>query len=538
MSLTQINKAGLDEIALDHVFTIGALGNYSAYTFQGGTGGHPIRIQSTSGASGTAYNTGVTNNASAGTVIVEVQHDAPDILYYQCTSHAAMNGILYITGALADGGVTTAKIADDAVDNDKLANSVVASIAANTAKTTNATHTGDVTGSTSLTIATGAVTEAKIANNAVTTNKIANNAVTTDKILDDSVTPAKISGIPDNSVNSSNITDQAVTLAKLPHGTSSNDGKFLRANNGADPTFESIPASGISNLVEDTTPQLGGNLDTNSHNILLDDNHYLYLGDTQDASLFNTGTYLFLKNYDGGVAIQGTTSINLQKFNNSDIGLKYIVDGAVEIYHDNSKKFQTQSDGVEILSTGSWHGLEVKHSNGNVVAKLQNKGSGDEGYFALYDSGGTGPSIQMDGEHGRLTCDQIRIGGNADANQLDDYEEGTFSAPYYQGGTFLANGDGRYTKVGNRVFISIFEFVSGQSTKQDKDILYITGLPFSARSEPNSLGTIARYGGGNHQTIGTAEHCYIAQGGTQIKFDDTFNSGTGNWTVSLVYEAS
>ena len=143
MTLTQINKAGLDEIALDHVFTIGASGS-SAYTFQGeglngtvnnptlyltrgktyrfenGSGGHPIRIQSTSGASGTAYNTGVTNNAGSGTVIVEVQHDAPDVLYYQCTSHAAMNGILYITGALADGGVTTAKIADDAVNADKI----------------------------------------------------------------------------------------------------------------------------------------------------------------------------------------------------------------------------------------------------------------------------------------------------------------------------------------------------------------------------------------------------------------------------------
>ena len=226
MTLTQVTKAGLHEIALDHVFTIGASGT-SAYTFQGeglngtvnnptlyltrgktyrfenGTGAHPLRIQSVSGSTGTAYNTGVTNNNTTGTVIVEVQHDAPDVLYYQCTAHPAMNGILYITGALADGGVTTAKIADDAVDNDKLANSVVAAIAANTAKTSNATHTGDVTGSTSLTIA-----------------------------------------------------DEAVTLAKLEHGTSSNDGKCLRANNGADPTFETVDFTTLnaSNLTSGTVP--------------------------------------------------------------------------------------------------------------------------------------------------------------------------------------------------------------------------------------------------------------------------------------------
>ena len=115
-----------------------------------------------------------------------------------------------------NGSIDTAHIADDAVDADKLANSINSAIAANTAKTSNATHTGDVTGSTSLTIA----------NNAVTTAKIA---------------------------------DEAVTLAKLEHGTSSNDGKFLRANNGADPTFETVN----TDLVSDTSPQLGGLLDGN-----------------------------------------------------------------------------------------------------------------------------------------------------------------------------------------------------------------------------------------------------------------------------------
>ena len=58
--------------------------------------------------------------------------------------------------------VTTGKIADDAVTADKLANSINSAIAANTSKITNATHTGDVTGSTALTIADGVVTQAKL----------------------------------------------------------------------------------------------------------------------------------------------------------------------------------------------------------------------------------------------------------------------------------------------------------------------------------------------------------------------------------------
>ena len=176
MTLTQVTKAGLHDIALDHVFTIGASG-YSYYQFQGEglngtvnnptlyltrgktyrfentTGSHAIRIQSAdNGTSGTLYNTGVTNNNTTGTVIVEVQHDAPDVLYYQCANHSGMKGTIYITGALADGNVTTAKLADDAVTDAKLANSINSAISANTAKTTNATHTGDVTGSTSLTL--------------------------------------------------------------------------------------------------------------------------------------------------------------------------------------------------------------------------------------------------------------------------------------------------------------------------------------------------------------------------------------------------
>ena len=67
------------------------------------------------------------------------------------------------TAKLVNGTIITADLADDAVTTDKLANSINTAITANTAKVTNATHTGDVTGATALTIAANVVTIGKLA---------------------------------------------------------------------------------------------------------------------------------------------------------------------------------------------------------------------------------------------------------------------------------------------------------------------------------------------------------------------------------------
>tara|TARA_A100001201_G_scaffold2589_4_gene6596 strand:+ start:22640 stop:24235 length:1596 start_codon:yes stop_codon:yes gene_type:complete len=68
------------------------------YLFNNPMGAHPFRIQTDeNGSAGTAYNDGITNNdVDDGTLIWDVQFDAPNILYYQCTSHAAMGGKIYI----------------------------------------------------------------------------------------------------------------------------------------------------------------------------------------------------------------------------------------------------------------------------------------------------------------------------------------------------------------------------------------------------------------------------------------------------------
>ena len=504
MTLTQINKAGLDEIALDHVFTIGASGS-SAYTFQGeglngtvnnptlyltrgktyrfenGSGGHPIRIQSTSGASGTAYNTGVTNNAGSGTVIVEVQHDAPDVLYYQCTSHAAMNGILYITGALADGGVTTAKLADDAVTTSKLAN-----ISVTTAKIYTGAVTADKIGNVAVTtskIAPDSVTDTVLSDHssdnslrAVNTNHIKDNAVTTAKIADDAITGAKIatdavtsdslngsavgtSHLSDNAVatakiaseavTSAKIADQAVTLAKLPHGTSSNDGKFLRANNGADPSFEtvSIPAgTTINNNADNRVITGSGTANTlNGESLVtVDSNGRMTIGLTVGGVCLTASSGG--STYGGALRLINTISSNHEWTIAVGGGDNAYVAGRGLLFRDET--------------TG------INHS------QLQTNGN-----IRIVDG-----NLQVASGHGIDFSPDANATG-ASSEVLDDYEEGTWTPSWHSGfnGTYSTQ-QGIYTKVGNVVHVQGRLSINGKGTNQSQ--LQIRGFPFGASASP------------------------------------------------------
>jgi hypothetical protein len=58
-------------------------------------GGHPFRIQSTQGLSGTPYTTGQSGSITS-VLYWTVPFDAPNTLYYQCTLHAAMQGTIYV----------------------------------------------------------------------------------------------------------------------------------------------------------------------------------------------------------------------------------------------------------------------------------------------------------------------------------------------------------------------------------------------------------------------------------------------------------
>ena len=182
----------------------------------------------------------------------------------------------------------------------------------------------------------------------------------------------------------SKLADNSISLAKLLHGDSNNNGKFLRANNGADPTFETVN----TDLVSDTSPQLGGQLQSNGQHINLEDNDKVKLGTNGDTELYHNNTDAYIQNHTGDLNIENVGSnsddITIKAKDNVSIrvqsnesAVECFGDGAVKLYHNNSVKIETTSNGAYIEG-----GTDVS-MDASANGQLQIHGNGYSGSIAL-----------------------------------------------------------------------------------------------------------------------------------------------------------
>ena len=138
------------------------------------TDGNANQVLKTDGSGGLDWvdQTTDTNTQLSNAEVRAAVEAASDSNVFTDADHTKLNGIeasatadqtaSEIKTLLQSDKLTVNEIADDAITADKLANSINTEIAANTAKTSNATHTGEVTGSTALIIADNVVDEANL----------------------------------------------------------------------------------------------------------------------------------------------------------------------------------------------------------------------------------------------------------------------------------------------------------------------------------------------------------------------------------------
>ena len=168
-----------------------------------------------------------------------------------------------------------------------------------------------------------------------------------------------------------------------------------------------VQAISINNLSEDTTPQLGGNLDINGHNILYADNEKAIFGDGPDLEIFHDGTDSYITDVgDGSIKIRsGTTYITNAA--GSKVSIQTNSGAGQLIYFNNSLRLETVDGGAKV--TGN---LEV---TGNFVTATTDNLS--EGSTNLYHT-----NARVDARITKAAIDAL----NVDADTLDSLDSTAF----------------------------------------------------------------------------------------------------------------
>ncbi len=135
----------------------------------------------------------------------------------------------------------------------------------------------------------------------------------------------------------------------------------------------------------------------------------------------------------------------------------------------------------------------------------------------------------------------IYLGGTATANNLDDYEEGTWTPQvYYQNSTDQANAtnvvqQGKYTKIGNLVFVQFRLDFSQSSSSPVNDNIGVKNLPFAGADNHyagggNVITSVAGSYGYNFALPNAGSTIAILNNSGNIgNYGDQFGSGSNKY---------
>ncbi len=222
--------------------------------------------------------------------------------------------------------------------------------------------------------------------------------------------------LANDSIENAMVADDAIGIAELSAGGTASSSTYLRGDN----TWHSVPSGGVSNIVEDTTPQLGGDLDANGNDIKIDDGDKLTFGNDSDVNFWfdNVGSFFVIKALNS-FSIRGSGDDEFIKGTHND---------CVKLYYNGSERLETQSGGILITGTttstafsGTGTLLTALNAtnigSGTVPTARLGSGTADNTSFLRGDN--TWQTIASGGLGNVVEDTTPQLGGDLDANGND-----------------------------------------------------------------------------------------------------------------------
>ena len=194
-------------------------------------------------------------------------------------------------------------------------------------------------------------------------------------------------------------------------GASNSEIHFKDVNNGNIAKFK---AGGNNELYYNTSKKfetfsggvrVHGELLMQNNSLYLNDNAKLRLGTGQDFNIFHDGT--------DNIFQSGGLHNFIFKPKDTDVGLKVIGDGGVELYFDNSKKFEITNIGAKVYANSSVDGFLVTASSEGTITVADER---DSSYKASFFMAGSGPVIRNQNTNTSDATLGIQKGTNTVAN--------------------------------------------------------------------------------------------------------------------------
>ena len=135
----------------------------------------------------------------------------------------------------------------------------------------------------------------------------------------------------------------------------------------------------LANIVEDTTPQLGGDLASNGNNINIADSDLIQIGTGNDLQIYHQSDVSYFKSTNASAPIRFQAP-------GGEVMANFIPDGAVELYHNGSKKLETTSTGATVTGAVVATTAQIGGTDGVAVSQgaISIKNGGAQSYIDFY----------------------------------------------------------------------------------------------------------------------------------------------------------